>query len=135
VKKPDASTHSLIRSEHNSVTGVKENSPSAAVKSKGNGTKEADETHKEGYIHETSARLVLKWFYNTSSGTATRAARGGSLIGETKTLHTRDVSYEGTRWTRGFIWFRSLERNTLRLRENESCCIIVCCSSLGLKLP
>jgi hypothetical protein len=29
-----------------------------------------------------------------------------------------------------FTWFRSLERNTLRLQENMSC-IAVCCLSVG----
>jgi hypothetical protein len=76
---------------------------------------------------------LSKWFYDTSSDTATRAARGGSLIGGTKALDAQDVSYEGTRWTRGFTWFRLSERNTIRPRENESC-IAVCCSSVGLAL-
>jgi cysteine synthase len=40
------------------------------------------------------AELVLKSFYDTFPGTATRAARGGSLIGGARTLHTQ------ARWTR-----------------------------------
>jgi hypothetical protein len=34
---------------------------------------------------------------------------------------------------RRFTWFRPLECNTLRPRENENC-IVVCCSSTGLAL-
>jgi hypothetical protein len=67
---------------------------------------------------------VLTWFYDTSPDTATRAACGGSLIGGTKTLHAQCVSYEGTRWIWGFTWFRSLDRNTLRPPENESCIVV-----------
>jgi hypothetical protein len=44
------------------------------------------------------ARQMLKWFYNTSTGTATRAARCDSLVGEG--LGLSDVSYGGTRWRR-----------------------------------
>jgi hypothetical protein len=42
---------------------------------------------------------VSKWSYDTSPGTATRAARGGLLIGGTKALNAQGVSYEGTRWS------------------------------------
>jgi hypothetical protein len=42
---------------------------------------------------------LSKWFYDTSPGTATRAACRGSLIGGNKTLDTQGVSYEGTRGT------------------------------------
>jgi hypothetical protein len=76
---------------------------------------------------------MSKWLYDTSPSTATRAARGGSLIGATKALDAQDVSYEGTRWTRGFTWFGPLQRNTLRPRKNGSC-IAVCYSSVGLAL-
>jgi hypothetical protein len=34
----------------------------------------------------TNKTILLKWFYDTSPGTATRAARGGLLIGGTKAL-------------------------------------------------
>jgi hypothetical protein len=78
---------------------------------------------------------MSKWFYDTSPGTATRVARRGSLIGGTKTLDAQGLSYEGTRRARGFTWFGPPKRNTLRPRENESCCIAVCYSSLGLNLP
>jgi hypothetical protein len=54
------------------------------------------------------------------------------LIGETKTLDTQGVSYEGTQWIRGFMWFGPPKRNTLRQRENENYCIAVCCSRLNL---
>jgi hypothetical protein len=80
-------------------------------------------------------RCLSKWFYDTFLGTASRAACGGSLIGGTKALNAQCISYEGTQWTRGFTWFGPPERNTLRPRENESCCITVCCSSPGLNLP
>jgi hypothetical protein len=43
-------------------------------------------------------RQMSKWFYDTSSRTATRAACGGSLIGGIKALDAQGVSYEGTRW-------------------------------------
>jgi hypothetical protein len=66
AKEPDASTSSPIGSEHNSGAGGNENGPSAAVKIKGNGAKEANEPHKEGYIHETSARPIHNYFVLTS---------------------------------------------------------------------
>jgi hypothetical protein len=66
-------------------------------------------------------QTLSKWFYDTSPGTAIRAAHGGSLIGWTKALDAQGISYERTRWTRGFMWFEPPERNTLRPRENGSC--------------
>jgi hypothetical protein len=39
---------------------------------------------------------MLKWFYDTSTGTATRVARCGYFVGEG--LGLSDVSYGGTRW-------------------------------------
>jgi hypothetical protein len=51
------------------------------------------------------------WFYDTSTGTATRAAHCGSLL--ERAWLAQGISYEGTRWTRGFMWFGPLERNTL----------------------
>jgi hypothetical protein len=80
-------------------------------------------------------REISNWFYDTSPDTDTRAARGGSLIEGNNALDAQGVNYEGTRWARGFTWFEPPERNTLRSRKNESCCIIVCYSSLGLNLP
>jgi hypothetical protein len=59
---------------------------------------------------------VSKWFYNTSTGAATGAACCGSLIGKGFSLLV--VSYWWTRWTQRFTWFRPLEHNTLRPREN-----------------
>jgi hypothetical protein len=41
-------------------------------------------------------RQMLKWFYDTSTGTATRAVHCGSFIGEG--LGPSDVSYGGIRW-------------------------------------
>jgi hypothetical protein len=70
---------------------------------------------------------MSKWFYDTSPGTATRATRTGSLIGGTKPLDTQGVSYEGTLW---FTWLGPPERNTIRPRENGSCCIVVCAVQL-----
>jgi hypothetical protein len=63
------------------------------------------------------------WFYDTSTGTAIRAARRGSLIEGAKALHVQG------RWTWWFMWVRSLEHNTLRPRENESY-IVVCAVQL-----
>jgi hypothetical protein len=80
---------------------------------------------KAGRRKSYMGHVCRKWFYNTSSGTAIRAAHKSSLIEGTKSLDAQDVRYEGTRWTRVFMWFRSLERNTLRPQKNESC-IVVC---------
>jgi hypothetical protein len=43
------------------------------------------------------ARQMSKWFYDTSTGTATRAARCGSLL--ERAWLAQCVSYEGTSWT------------------------------------
>jgi hypothetical protein len=74
---------------------------------------------------------MSKWFYDTSTGTATRAVRCGSLL--ERAWLAQGISYEETQWTRGFMWFRPPERNALRPRENGSC-IAVCCSSVGFAL-
>jgi hypothetical protein len=63
-------------------------------------------------------REVSKWHYDISPDIATRAARGGSLIGWARTL------YAQARWTRCFTWFGPLERNTLHPWENESCIVV-----------
>jgi hypothetical protein len=60
------------------------------------------------------ARQMSKWFYDTSSGTATRAACGGSLIGGAKVLRVQ------ARWARWFTWFGPPECNALRPWENVS---------------
>jgi hypothetical protein len=41
---------------------------------------------------------MSKWFYETSTGTATRAIHGGSFVGEG--LGVSDARYRGTRWRR-----------------------------------
>jgi hypothetical protein len=58
------------------------------------------------------ARQISKWFYDTSTGTATRAARCGSFISEG--LSRLGSSYGWTWWTPRFTWFRPPEHNTLR---------------------
>jgi hypothetical protein len=60
--------------------------------------------------------LLSKWFYNTSTGVATGAARWGSFVGGSFGLLV--ASYGWTRWIQRFMWFGPPERNTLRLREN-----------------
>jgi hypothetical protein len=62
---------------------------------------------------------MSKCFYDTSSGTVNRPARGGSLIEGTKAFDAQ------AKWIRWFTWFRSPERNTLHPRQNASC-IAVC---------
>jgi hypothetical protein len=74
---------------------------------------------------------VVEMVYDTFTDTAKRAVRCGSLLERVRFI--QDVSYQGTRWIRGFTWFELPERNTLRLRENESC-IVVFCSSVGFAL-
>jgi hypothetical protein len=69
------------------------------------------------------AHQMSKWFYDTSIGTATRAVRCGSFVGEGSGIP--DVSYRGTRWRQGFTWFRPPERNTLHPR------VILCCIDVG----
>jgi hypothetical protein len=66
---------------------------------------------------------LSKWFYDTSTGTATRAPCYDSFVGED--LGISDVSYRGTWWRRGFTWFRLPERNTLRPQA------ILCCIAVG----
>jgi hypothetical protein len=77
---------------------------------------------------------MSKWFYDTSPDTATRVAREGSLIGGTNAIDAQGVSYDGTWWTQGFMWFGPPEHNTLRPWENGSYCNVVCCSGIGLAL-
>jgi hypothetical protein len=74
------------------------------------------------------ARQMSKWFYDTSTGAATGAARCGSFVGGAQIV--QGVGYQGIRWTRGFTWFRPPERNTLRPRVNE---VVLLCLSVRLK--
>jgi hypothetical protein len=60
---------------------------------------------------------MSKWFCDTFTGVATRAARCGSFVEEGFGLLA--VSYRWTWWIRRFTWFGSSERNTLCSQENE----------------
>jgi hypothetical protein len=73
-------------------------------------------------------RYMSKWFYDTSTGAATGAARCGSFVGGAQI--TQGVGYQGIRWTRGFTWFGLPERNTLRPRVNG---VVLLCLSVRLK--
>jgi hypothetical protein len=74
------------------------------------------------------ARQMSKWFYNTSTGAATGAARCGSFVGGAQIA--QGVGYQEIRWTRGFTWFGPPERNTLRPRVNG---VVLLCLSVRLK--
>jgi hypothetical protein len=67
---------------------------------------------KEFCLLCTSWWVLSKWFYDTSTGAATGAARCGSFVGGSQIA--RGVGYPGIRWTRRFTWFGPPERNTLR---------------------
>jgi hypothetical protein len=54
--------------------------------------------------------------------------RCGSFVGGAQIA--RGVGYPRIRWTRGFTWFRSPERNTLRPRENG---VVLLCLSAQLR--
>jgi hypothetical protein len=71
---------------------------------------------------------VSKWFYDTSTGATTGAARCGSFVGGGFGLLI--ASYEGIRSIRGFTWFGPLERNILRPRVNG---VLLVCLSVRLK--
>jgi hypothetical protein len=73
---------------------------------------------------------LSKWFYDTSTGAATGAARCGSFVGGAQIA--QGVGYEGIWWTRGFMWFWPPERNTLRPRVNG---VVLLCLSVRLKSP
>jgi hypothetical protein len=64
---------------------------------------------------------MLKWFYDTSTSTATRAARCGSLLEGLRSLELADM--EEVRWTQGFTWFGPPESNILRPWEM---CALLC---------
>jgi hypothetical protein len=83
------------------------------------------------FLSKELSGSMSKWFYDTSAGIATRAARCGSLL--ERAWLAQGVSYEGTWWTRGFTWFEPPERNILCPQGNESC-IAVFCSSVGFAL-
>jgi hypothetical protein len=71
---------------------------------------------------------MSKWFYDTSTGAATGAARCSSFVGGAQIA--QGVGYQGIRWTRGFTWFVLPERNTLRPRVNG---VVLLCLSVRLK--
>jgi hypothetical protein len=71
---------------------------------------------------------LSKWFYDTSTGAATGAARCGSFVREVQIA--QGVGYQGIRWTRGFTWFGPPERNTLRPQVNG---VVLLCLSVRLK--
>jgi hypothetical protein len=71
---------------------------------------------------------MSKWFYDTSTGAATGAARCGSFVGEAQIA--QGVGYQGIRWTQRFTWFEPPERNTLRPRVNG---VVLLCLSVWLK--
>jgi hypothetical protein len=79
-------------------------------------------------VNSHLARDLLKWFYDTSTGAATGAARCGSFIGGAQIA--RGVGYPGIRWTRRFTWFGPPERNTLRPRVNG---VVLLCFSARLR--
>jgi hypothetical protein len=78
--------------------------------------------HQERQKPPFLARQMLKWFYDTSIGTVTRAVRCDSFIREG--IGLSDVSYGGTRWRRKIYVVQQSERNTLHPRENESCIVV-----------
>jgi hypothetical protein len=69
-----------------------------------------------GQINIIPWTMLSKWFYDTSIGVATGAARCGSFIGGSFDLLV--ARYGWTRWTQRFIWFIPSERNTLCSRKN-----------------
>jgi hypothetical protein len=77
------------------------------------------------------ARQMLKWFYDTSTGTAPQEQPAVVLLLEWAQI-AQGVGYEGIRWTRGFTWFGPPERNTLRPRVNG---VVLLCLSVRLKSP
>jgi hypothetical protein len=74
------------------------------------------------------ARQMSKWFYDTSTGAATGVAHCGSFVGGVQIA--QGVGYQGIRWTRGFMWFRPPERNTLRPQVNG---VVLLCLSARLR--
>jgi hypothetical protein len=70
-------------------------------------------------VNSHLARDLSKWFYDTSTGAATGAARCGSFVRGAQIA--RGVGYPGIRWTRRFTWFGPPERNTLRPRSGDIC--------------
>jgi hypothetical protein len=71
---------------------------------------------------------LSKWFYDTFTGVAIGAARCGSFVGGGFGLLV--ASYEEIRWIRGFTWFGSSERNTLRPRVKG---VVLLCLSARLR--
>jgi hypothetical protein len=82
----------------------------------------------EKYQAPYLARQMSKWFYDTSTGVATGAARCVSFVRGAQIA--QGVGYQGIRWTREFTWFGLPERNTLRPRVNG---VLLLCLSVRLK--
>jgi hypothetical protein len=85
---------------------------------------------KNGEMRPFVVRQMSKWFYDTSTGAATGAARCGFFVGRGFGLLV--ASYEGIWWTRGFTWFGPPERNALRPWVNR---VVLLCLSVQLKSP
>jgi hypothetical protein len=54
--------------------------------------------HQERQKSHCLERQMSNWFYDTSTGTATKVAHCGSFVGEG--LGLSDVNYGGTQWRR-----------------------------------
>jgi hypothetical protein len=68
------------------------------------------------------------WFYDTFIDVAIGVVYYDFFVGGTQIA--QGVGYQRIRWTRGFTWFRSPERNTLRPRENV---VVLLCLSARLR--
>jgi hypothetical protein len=64
---------------------------------------------------------MSKWFYDTSTGTATRAARCGSLLEGLRLSTLKQDGHGGHEDLRG-----SGRRSVIPYVHGESCCIAVC---------
>jgi hypothetical protein len=72
---------------------------------------------------------MSKWFYDTSTDTATWETYCGSL------LEILRLSYARARWTQEFTWFRPSECNTLYPRKKVVLLCVRCCLRLSWVCP